>query len=61
MCLWEGGAAYLLPSCIFLTSAILMQFKKISELWSKELIGQQNPTEPKLGVSGHRNLLFQPF
>lgn len=57
-----GRGAFPLTSCIFLTSAILMQFKKkkmISELQSKELIGCQSPTVPKLGVSGHRNLLFQ--
>lgn len=54
--------AFPLTNCIFLTSAILMQFKKIiSELWSNEIIGWQSPTEPKLGVSGQRNLLFQPF
>lgn len=60
--LGRGRGAFPLTNCIFLTSAILMQFKKnISELWSNELIGWQSPTEPKLGVSGHKNLLFQPF
>lgn len=60
--LGRGRGASPLTNCIFLTSAILMQFKKIiSELWSDEIIGWQSPMEPKLGVSGHRNLLFQPF
>lgn len=58
-----GRGASPLPDCTLLTSAILMQFKKkyIFEHWSEELIGGQSPTEPKLSVSGHRDLLFQLF
>lgn len=61
--LGRGRGASPLPDCTFLTSAILMQFKKIYifERWSEELIGWQSPSEPKLSVSGHRNLLFQLF